>query len=449
MRPLRLSVVFCLALVVAVASSVALPLLAHAAAADTSLIQAALDALDHTYYKPVDTVQLLNVGIASLRKTSHLDTAALPDIPAGTVRNQALALFRSAYDKAAHAPGTDQEALATTTLREMLASLHDSHVVYFDPKAFDDFQRALKGQNQYAGVGLIIAVRKDDAGQNEVFVLEVVDGSPAAAADVKRYDRITQVDGASFDAGVTARDAANRIRGDAGTTVTLTIERAGTSRTVPIVRASISIKSVAVSLERPGVALVRIRNFAQGTADQVRQGLTGLQAKGALHGVIIDLRGNPGGLLREAENTAGIFVPQGTSLGKYLSRQGTYEQIARGNPMVPSSLPIAILTDGGTASSAEVLSIGLHDSGRATLIGEKTAGALGAGQMVPLPIGGMEITVSEVVGPHFEQIEHVGITPDRIVAISVAELQRGVDTQLDEALKLVSWVVPRRLIRAA
>jgi carboxyl-terminal processing protease len=98
---------------------------------------------------------------------------------------------------------------------------------------------------------------------------------------------------------------------------------------------------------------------------------------------------------------------------------------------------MVIIIDGGTVSSGEVLTVALRDAHRATLIGEKTAGALGGANIVPLPVGGMEVTVEEVDGPQYEQVEGVGISPDREVPLSAEDVSQGTDTQRNAALQAV------------
>jgi len=420
-----------------------------AAADDGSLVVAALNVLDQNYYRPVNDVALLNVAIAYLRQAAHLSTDDLPDIPAGTMRTQAVASFRAAFAKASKAVGGNPSVLATDTVRKMLDSLQDTHVSYIDASEMKQMQQEQGGAG-YSGVGIIITVLKSPAGANEVFVEEVFEGGPAAAAGIHRFDRIVQIDGAELPPTVTPEDVSSHVRGPAGSKVALTVQRGDQTLTIAVTRGVVKVQNVTGSIIQPGIAYIHVRSFDEGTGDQVRRTLTALKAKGPLRGVILDLRGNPGGLLEEGEITAGVFLPGDTLIGKLIDRTGETDITADGSPVVPVSTPLAVLTDGGTASTAEVLTEGLHDAHRATLVGETTAGALGAAQFVKLPVGEMEVTESQVVGPHFEQIESVGITPDQAVSLTLADVEKGQDSQLDAALKTVlGWRRPSGLIRAA
>jgi carboxyl-terminal processing protease len=419
-----------------------------AAGEDGSLIVAALGVLDQNYYRSVDDIALLNAAIAYLRQASHLSTDALPDIPAGTMRIQAVASFRAEFVKAAQAAGGNPSVLAADTLRTMLESLKDTHVSYVDAAEMKQMQQEDKGA-AYSGVGIIIAVLKTAAGENEVFVEEVFEGGPAAAAGIHRFDRIVQIDGAVLPPSVTPEDVSDHVRGPAGSKVALTVQRGDQTLTITVTRGVVKIQLVTGSIIQPGVAYIHVRSFEEGAGDQVRRTLAALKAKGPLRGVILDLRGNPGGLLGEGELAAGVFLPGDTLIGKLIDRTGETDVLADGSPVVPVTTPLVVLTDGGTASTAEVLTEGLHDAHRATLVGGTTAGALGAAQFVKLPVGEMEVTVSQVVGPHFEQIEGVGITPDRPVALTLADVEKGVDSQLDAALKTILGWVPSGSIVAA
>ncbi len=409
--------------------------LAPAHAADGNLVVAALQALEQHYVKPVDDVGLLNAAIGALRKSAHLDADALPDIPPGTGAS-ASGMFLDAFDRAVQSATGSSTDLAYAATRAMLASLHDSHVNFYAPAAFVELQRSLAGQASYVGIGVYVKSIKMPNGKSVAFVAAPFPGGPAARAGLQRFDRILRVNGKDTT-GMTAGDLVGVLRGSPGSPVAVTVKRGnGRTVTVSIVRHAINIPPVAASFIRPGVAYVRLLGFPQGTGRTLRTALRAMAARAAISAMILDLRSNGGGLIQEGRRVAGTLLPPGTVLGHTLERANPPAELTSdGAPIVSADTPLIVLIDDGTASTAELLTAGLRDAHRGTLLGEKTEGALGVALRFPLPEGGMEITVSQVSGPRYEQIEGVGITPDLPVDLTVADVTRGEDTQLEAALR--------------
>jgi carboxyl-terminal processing protease len=187
---------------------------------------------------------------------------------------------------------------------------------------------------------------------------------------------------------------------------------------------------------RPGVAYVRLLQFTKGAAEQFRRALDTLRAAGPLRGIVLDLRENSGGLFSELDPIAGTVLPTGTLLARELSRQGPGQLVATGTPLAPQT-PLVVLINGDTFSSGEILSLALRDARRATLIGEKTGGALGATMTVALPAGAIGVTVAEVDGPQYEQVDRIGVAPDRLVPLTVEDVSSATDNQLDAALNIL------------
>jgi len=408
---------------------------APAHAADGNLVVAALQLLEEHYAKPVDDVGLLNAAIGALRKSTGLDAGALPDIPDGTGASASL-MFLDAFDRAVQSAAGSSTDLAYAATRAMLASLHDSHVNFYEPAAFLELQRNLAGQASYAGIGVFVRSIKTPDGKSVAFVAAPFPGGPAARAGLRRFDRILRVNGKDTS-GMTAGKLAGVLRGPPGSSVAVTVKRAtGRTVTVSIVRQAIQIPPVAASFIRPGVAYVRLLGFPSGTGGTLRTALRALASHAAISAMILDLRSNGGGLIREGRLVAGTLLPPGTVLGHTLERtHPPAELTSDGVPIVPADTPLIVLIDGGTASTAELLTAGLRDAHRGPLLGEKTEGALGVALRFPLPVGGMEITVSQVSGPRYEQIEGAGISPDLPVDLTVAAVTRGEDTQLEAALR--------------
>ncbi|HLJ58356.1 MAG TPA: S41 family peptidase [bacterium] len=402
--------------------------------ADAGLAIAALHVLEQRYVKAVQPVTLLNAAVDSLRKTTHED---LPEIPDGTLGAQAEGVFRQDFARAAQADTANDGTLAYQTTRDMLASLHDTHTFYLDPAQFKEWQDRYAGKPGYAGVGSLLASIKDSAGTIlMVYVAAVFPRSPAAVAGLQRFDQIVQVDGTPIAPAVTPLDVARIVRGPIGSTVTLTLRRKGRDVMLTATRQAIEAPVLSTEMVRPGIAYLHLFQFTTGAADQFRSAVRSLEAQGSLRGVILDLRENGGGLYSEMQGVAGTLLPTGTLLAHAVSHEGPSQFVATGTPLL-AQIPLVVLTDGNTASNGEVLSLALHDAHRATLIGEKTQGALGETITLLLPAGGMGVTIAEVNGPQYEQVEGVGIGPDQVVSLTVQDVSDGADPQLDAALKAV------------
>ena len=315
----------------------------------------------------------------------------------------------------------------------MLASLHDSHTFFLPPAAFQEAQRVTQGRAAFTGIGVVVTARRDPSDTSWIFVLDVLPGSPAEAAGLKRFDRIAQVDNTSLRNGNPV-DASRLLRGPAGTKVALVLLRGTKTVRVTVSRAPVRVPPVAVRFLRPGLAYLRVYEFGRGAGAELRKRLRALSAQHRVDAAILDLRGNPGGLVLEATDILGIFLPPGTLAGRDV-RRGQPESLLKtaGTPVLLHA-PLAVLIDGASASSSELVAAALKDYGRATLIGEKTAGALGGAVDVRLPEGGMSVTVERIVTPEGAQVEGAGITPDMPVALTVADMMRGEDTQLQAAL---------------
>jgi carboxyl-terminal processing protease len=428
-RVLRAAVGACV--LVAVLPGLLLP--ASGAGADAGLVIAALRVLEQEYVKPVDPVRLLNAAIDGLRPSSPAD---LSEIPEGTAPRQAEASFRRVFVEAARAEGA-QATLAYRAVRAMLASLHDTHTYYLDPAALRQHVAQDTGQPGYPGIGALVGTVKDAMGTPlVVYAAAVFPGSPADAAGLQPLDQFAEVDGAPVPAHATALDVAAMVRGPAGSSVVLTVRRKGQAVALTITRQAIETPTVSARMIGPGIAYIHLFLFGQGAAARFRDAL-GMLATGApLRGVVLDLRGNGGGYDTELEQIAAALLPVRSVLAHTLNRQGPAEVVTAERPLLPAT-PLVVLTDANTASSAEALSLALRDAHRATLVGEKTAGALGDTDIVSLPAGGMGVTVAEVYGPRYEQVEGVGVSPDKQVPLTVADVSNATDAPLEASLAIL------------
>ena len=433
------------------AALVAVPLgtVQHAIASDGTLVLAALKVLDEEYVDPVQPVPLLNAAIATLRKATNQSSAALPDIPAGTARADAEISFTSEFERAAELNSTSETQLAYEATAGMLASLRDSHTAFLDPKQYLESRQQILGRPGFTGIGVVITARKDAAGDAWIFVEDVFPGSPAESAGVKRFDRIVQVDGKSLK-NVTSLEASQFIRGPAGSTAALQILRGDRTLMIDVVRAPIREHPVEARFIQPGVAYVKLVGFPRGAGAQLRMSLQELEVRESIRSIVLDLRGNPGGLIHEAVAIGSLFLPPRTVLSKITERgQSPSVLQTAGTPLFPQT-PVVVLIDGSSASASEILTGAFKDHHRATIVGEKSAGALGGSVTVPLPDRtGMSVTVERIMTPQGALVEGVGISPDVNVSLTVSDMVRGEDTQLQAALRVLAALNSHPASRAA
>ncbi|MFF3914936.1 S41 family peptidase [Streptomyces sp. NPDC001852] len=270
---------------------------------------------------------------------------------------------------------------------------------------YQEFQEALDGR--YTGVGLWARRERD----GRIEVTRVQPGSPAAAAGIRAGDRLRSVDGSKVD-GLPVTEVISLLRGDAddaaaGTTVRLGLQRGTRAWTKALHRASLSTDSVTVRKLPGGVTVIRIAAFTKGSGGAVRAALR--QAPAAA-GVILDLRGNSGGLVTEAVDTASAFLDGG--LVATYDVDGAQRSL-HADPGGDTTRPLVTLVDGGTMSAAEMLTGALQDRGRAVVIGSRTFGKGSIQMPAELPDGAVaELTVGHYRTPSGHAVDGRGITPD-------------------------------------
>ena len=416
--------------------------------ADASLVVAALRVLEQGYPEPVNSVDLLDAAVDALRVGTGLSAAALPDIPPGTSEPAAIAAFKKAFSRAARTGGMSATQLAYGATAIMLSSLHDSHTYFLDPATLRESRRELAGDPSFSGIGIRIVSRKDPTGVGGVYIDDVFPGSPAQKAGLRQFDKIVQIGGKSVS-GATAEDISEMSRGPAGSMVTIAVRRGNQTVRASVVRSAIRVPPVEARFVQPGVAYVRVLQFSRGAGHYLRQALVDLASAGPIRGVILDLRDNPGGLIAEAVNIGGVFLPPGTPVARVIERGHPSSALRTPRATPLSRAPLAVLVNAGSASGAEIVAGALRDYQRTVIVGEKTAGALGGSVIVPLAEGGMSITVERILLPRSGRVEGIGISPDVHVQTTAASMERGEDVQLQAALRVVRTEQRARAIHAA
>jgi carboxyl-terminal processing protease len=275
-----------------------------------------------------------------------------------------------------------------------------------------------------------------DVRDGRVRVVAPLDGSPAQQAGLAPGDVLLAVDGRPVSAQ-SLQDVVSRVRGPRGTTVVLTLQREGLADPfdVGVTRGEIRTESVRARLIDDGhVAYVRVSTFAEPTGQQLRQHLkTLLEADPA--GIVLDLRGNPGGRLAAAVEVASQFLREGVVLYQQRDPAGDDQRPYRasGNPVAPDT-PLVVLVDHGSASASEIVAAALRDNNRAILIGERTFGKGTVQELHNLSDDSqIRVTIAQWLTPARRAIQGEGVVPD--VAVERADPATGRDAALETALR--------------
>ena len=305
--------------------------------------------------------------------------------------------------------------LVNRSLSGAVRSLGDRFPHYFDPKAFAAFQRSTEGK--FSGVGINVAPDK-----RGLRVLAVFPNSPAKRAGLGSGDVVVAVNGTTL-AGRSTEFASGLIQGKQGTKVTLTVVSKGHRKTERLTREQIDVPSVSSRVVKSAgvpVAYVRLADFSEGAGDELSH-VVKQRLKGGAKAVVLDLRGNGGGLLNEAVKAASVFIPEGPVVSTDGRTRPRHVFKATGDA-ISTKVPVVVLVDEGTASAAEIVAGALEDRHRAKLVGTRTFGKGVFQEIEPLENGGaLDITVGEYFTPSGKNLggggtrRGAGLTPNVVV----------------------------------
>lgn len=351
-------------------------------------------------------VLLVGIGIGDGRIRLHPQQAGQTGLPATldyTTVNHVYDAIRANYD------GKLTAQQMTDGLKHGLAeATKDPYTEYFTPSEAKEFNNELN--NSFSGIGAELGQDKDGTLQ----VIAPISGFPAEKAGLKAQDLIVSINGTSTN-GMSVTKAVTKIRGKAGTKVTLGIVRGGTQAlTIAVTRANIQVPSVTTKILPGNIGYMQISTFADDTARLAQQAADKFKQQN-VKGIILDLRDNPGGLLDAAVSVSSLWVPGGKTVVVQKGTDGDTTATAIGGNEL-ADIPTVVLINGGSASASEITTGALHDNHEAYVMGEKSYGKGVVQQLINFPDGSqLKVTIASWYRPDGQNINHKGITPDKVV----------------------------------
>jgi len=325
----------------------------------------------------------------------------------------------------------DLERLSQGAIEGMIKALDDPYSAYFDAEQYELSQYSLQGS--FGGVGIEVTVGEEGG----LVVVAPIVGTPAQKAGIMPGDKILAIDGEKTE-GMHFIEAVLKIRGEQGTQVTLRVLHEGED--VPqdyvITREEIDAASVLAKMLPGNIAHIEVGHFTSRTGSEMTSALEDIIADD-VSGIILDLRDNPGGVLKAAVAVASQFLEEGIVV-YVIDGEGNEEEWRVEEGGLATKLPLVVLVNSNSASSSEVVAGALQDHMRGIVIGTQTLGKGTVNHFRELSDGSaIYITIARWYTPNRQQIEGQGITPDEIIEITEDDLARGYDPQLERAIEYI------------
>ncbi len=335
---------------------------------------------------------------------------------------EAIRIIQSKYIK----KNVSEQDLLKGAIEGLVNSLDDPYSYYEDPESLKrEEEDLLKGE--FGGLGIWITMK-----DGVLTVISPIEDTPAYKAGVKAGDQIIEIDGKSTS-GITLKEAVNKLRGKKGTKVTLTIRRKGVAKNlkITIVRDIIKIESVKSKVIGDDIGYLKLTSFNAKTYKDMKKAIQKFKEKG-VKGIILDLRNNPGGLLNQAVDVAGEFIPD-KPIVYIVDRNGRKSTLWSGPNGELADLPLVVLVNNGSASASEIVSGAIKDYKRGTLIGEKTFGKGLVQNVFRLSNGGaIHLTIARYLTPSGAYIHKKGIEPDIVVKEETSEKEDKAESAISE-----------------
>lgn len=343
--------------------------------------------------------------------------------------------LRENYDGA-----LDQSKLLDGLKKGLVEASGDPYTEYFNEAAAEDFNNQLTGS--FSGIGAELGKENGN-----IVIIAPIAGYPAEKAGLKAKDIIAEINGEATTK-LTVSDAVTKIRGEAGTKVKLTIVRANQPLSFEITRENISVPSVKSDILDGNIGYVQISRFGEDTVALAQKAAQNFKDK-SVAGIVLDMRGNPGGLLDAAVGVSSLWLPEGAVVLQE-KRDGTVVRTykATGDPLLKGIKTVALI-DEGSASASEITAGALKDNGAAELVGQKSYGKgsvqnllkLGGSSLLGTSTsekeGMLKVTIARWYTPKGKNIDKEGITPDTLIEITADDLSAGRDPQKNKALEIV------------
>ena len=330
----------------------------------------------------------------------------------------------------------DESKLKDGALKGYVEAVGDEYTEYYTKEEMDSFEEDTLGN--FTGIGIYMV---KDTENNVIKVLTPIDGTPAYNAGIQPGDIISKVDGVEYT-GEQMTEAANKIKGEVGTTVKLGIIRGTENLEIEIKRENIKINHVESKTLDNNVGYLKLSTFDEGCADEFKQKYDEINANQNIKALILDLRNNGGGLVEEALNIADYFTDKDSKLLITVDKKEK-EEIRKAKQSKYINVPVVVLINENTASASEILAGALRDNGIAKIVGTKSYGKGVIQEVLTLQDGtGIKITTNEYFTPNKTKINKVGIEPDETVNLpetvkNVLTVEEKDDTQIQKAQELL------------
>ncbi|WP_367026016.1 S41 family peptidase [Methylococcus sp. ANG] len=369
-------------------------------------------------------MRALKIGLL-LGVVSAASWAEDKQTPAGAVNIpfEGLKTFSEVYGRIQqdYVEPVPDDKLLEDAIRGMLSGL-DPHSTYLDQEQYNELKVGTTGQ--FGGLGIEVGMEN-----GFVKVIAPIDDTPAFHAGIKAGDLIIRLDDKPVK-GMSLNDAVKMMRGEPGSPIVLTVVREGVEQPlkITITRDIIKIKSVKSRILEDGYGYLRITSFQSKTGDNMVEAIDEMKKKGALKGLVLDLRNNPGGVLNAAVAVSDAFLESGL----IVYTDGRVEDAKMRFSATPNDIiggaPIVVLINGGSASASEIVAGALQDHKRAVIMGEKTFGKGSVQTILPTSNGGaVKLTTARYYTPSGRSIQAEGITPD--VSISRIKLEMAAKSE--------------------
>lgn len=331
----------------------------------------------------------------------------------------------------------DDSKLAEGAIKGMVSSLGDQYTYYMNGKEFSDFKE--KSQGNYMGIGIQVAAK-----DGKIVVISPIQRGPAEKAGIKTGDVILKVNGEQVS-GNELDKAVSMMKGTTKENIKLTLYREGKGEfDVDVMRDVIKTVNVKSEMIDGDIGYIEVLAFDEGTAKDFETQLKALEDKG-MKGLILDLRGNPGGFMKECVDLVSNFVPKDKVIVSTIDKYGNKEEsVSKGG--IAQGMPLVVLIDGGTASASEIVAGAIRDYDLGTLVGTTSFGK-GIVQVVLDKIGkekdgtALKVTISKYYTPNGENIHKKGIGPDVTVEypkeLKEKTYSRSTDPQFEKALEII------------